>query len=104
FYCFFFLLVLPSFPTRRSSDLVFPADHGADFFVYAESCAPAPRRDAARRNFAARNARLRQSEHHASLRHFDSVHPLLRAAPIAQDRKSTRLNSSHSQISYAVFC
>src|SRR2546430_11056895 len=30
------------------------------------------------------------------------------AAPIAvthlQDRKSTRLNSSHSQISYAVFC
>src|SRR5688572_31071257 len=25
-------------------------------------------------------------------------------APLAQDRKSTRLNSSHSQISYAVFC
>src|SRR2546427_5706188 len=25
-------------------------------------------------------------------------------APQAQDRKSTRLNSSHSQISYAVFC
>src|SRR2546430_12706430 len=24
--------------------------------------------------------------------------------PITQDRKSTRLNSSHSQISYAVFC
>src|SRR2546430_10150363 len=24
--------------------------------------------------------------------------------PDAQDRKSTRLNSSHSQISYAVFC
>src|SRR2546430_7291669 len=24
--------------------------------------------------------------------------------PIGQDRKSTRLNSSHSQISYAVFC
>src|SRR2546430_5088888 len=28
------------------------------------------------------------------------VHPPARA----QDRKSTRLNSSHSQISYAVFC
>src|SRR2546430_7696526 len=27
----------------------------------------------------------------------------VRAAPVA-DRKSTRLNSSHSQISYAVFC
>src|SRR5688572_31466677 len=25
-------------------------------------------------------------------------------ALLAQDRKSTRLNSSHSQISYAVFC
>src|SRR5688572_32506850 len=24
--------------------------------------------------------------------------------PVEQDRKSTRLNSSHSQISYAVFC
>src|SRR2546430_16099466 len=28
---------------------------------------------------------------------------LVQAAP-TQDRKSTRLNSSHSQISYAVFC
>src|SRR2546430_7319076 len=27
-----------------------------------------------------------------------------RAAPGVKDRKSTRLNSSHSQISYAVFC
>src|SRR2546430_11771618 len=27
-----------------------------------------------------------------------------RIAPDALDRKSTRLNSSHSQISYAVFC
>src|SRR5205085_5180604 len=26
------------------------------------------------------------------------------AAVVAKDRKSTRLNSSHSQISYAVFC
>src|SRR2546430_6832888 len=27
-----------------------------------------------------------------------------RRRPVVQDRKSTRLNSSHSQISYAVFC
>src|SRR2546430_11230303 len=27
-----------------------------------------------------------------------------RVADVVQDRKSTRLNSSHSQISYAVFC
>src|SRR5438309_7094126 len=26
------------------------------------------------------------------------------AAPLKRDRKSTRLNSSHSSISYAVFC
>src|SRR3989475_1253810 len=28
----------------------------------------------------------------------------LRNGEVARDRKSTRLNSSHSQISYAVFC
>src|SRR5256886_12217558 len=28
----------------------------------------------------------------------------LRVRPLSRDRKSTRLNSSHSQISYAVFC
>src|SRR2546427_11666324 len=27
-----------------------------------------------------------------------------RESPVQRDRKSTRLNSSHSQISYAVFC
>src|SRR5688572_31465629 len=32
------------------------------------------------------------------------LHPARLAEPPGQDRKSTRLNSSHSQISYAVFC
>src|SRR2546427_3278320 len=31
--------------------------------------------------------------------HYSALHPL-----VQRDRKSTRLNSSHSQISYAVFC
>src|SRR3990167_7663123 len=35
---------------------------------------------------------------------FPSEHTLFGAAISAVDRKSTRLNSSHSQISYAVFC
>src|SRR2546427_2937172 len=35
--------------------------------------------------------------------HLDSAEALLRSA-LDRDRKSTRLNSSHSQISYAVFC
>src|SRR2546430_12920697 len=30
--------------------------------------------------------------------------PLSNETPLIGDRKSTRLNSSHSQISYAVFC
>src|SRR2546430_12763158 len=32
------------------------------------------------------------------------VRELLAAGGFGEDRKSTRLNSSHSQISYAVFC
>src|SRR2546430_10149616 len=32
------------------------------------------------------------------------LRPTRRAGPPGPDRKSTRLNSSHSQISYAVFC
>src|SRR2546427_7730574 len=32
------------------------------------------------------------------------LNPVVADSPAAADRKSTRLNSSHSQISYAVFC
>src|SRR5438309_6412675 len=35
---------------------------------------------------------------------FASVVDAVRCAVAVQDRKSTRLNSSHSSISYAVFC
>src|SRR2546430_13067131 len=40
-----------------------------------------------------------QLNHHGNLHGARGVEPHRRA-----DRKSTRLNSSHSQISYAVFC
>src|SRR2546421_4302339 len=33
-----------------------------------------------------------------------ALNALLQATPARLDRKSTRLNSSHDQISYAVFC
>src|SRR5947209_17165540 len=33
-----------------------------------------------------------------------SDHPVASVVPIITDRKSTRLNSSHANISYAVFC
>src|SRR2546430_16724452 len=35
---------------------------------------------------------------------FRSLKQMMEEAAKARDRKSTRLNSSHSQISYAVFC
>src|SRR2546422_5548722 len=34
----------------------------------------------------------------------EALHPLVHELGLAQDRKSTRLNSSHGYISYAVFC
>src|SRR2546430_7696409 len=45
--------------------------------------------------------------HHLGLEVLDRLRDggaLLGAEPDVLDRKSTRLNSSHSQISYAVFC
>src|SRR2546430_11527539 len=45
---------------------------------------------------------------HGIVKVFMGFEPLQRASHLAsqflRDRKSTRLNSSHSQISYAVFC
>src|SRR5688572_14411520 len=49
-----------------------------------------------------------QSQSFAEMATFDAVSTMLTGADgveqIVGDRKSTRLNSSHSQISYAVFC
>src|SRR5690606_41941679 len=67
---------LHSFPTRRSSDLT-PAAHRSH------------RRTAALLPFEPHEAFGNQLPVHADFR---------------RDRKSTRLNSSHVKISYAVFC
>src|SRR5688572_31400174 len=45
-----------------------------------------------------------ERESSRSSRDFDSRRVLRSANHRLRDRKSTRLNSSHSQISYAVFC
>src|SRR2546430_11624082 len=50
-----------------------------------------------------RRRTARVAEQHVQPTHL-VVHPLHQALGLRQDRKSTRLNSSHSQISYAVFC
>src|SRR5690606_42091531 len=85
---------LPSFPTRRSSDLR-PAlrhahAHGRQddaLQIHHQERRPAPRQN---RHLHAQAGVRRQRFRHA---HASE-----------QDRKSTRLNSSHVKISYAVFC
>src|SRR5688572_30947872 len=59
---------------------------------------------------SARATRYRQwrERHETYPSHFEDIRTDeaagVVAAALARDRKSTRLNSSHSQISYAVFC
>src|SRR3712207_8896795 len=50
--------------------------------------------------------RLVEDQHVRARRdkHREGEPLLLAARDVAQDRKSTRLNSSHANISYAVFC
>src|SRR5699024_11640765 len=95
-------LPLHSFPTRRSSDLTSALANsgsiagrcstGAEFFSFALFavppwvCVPPARFIALRICFAKCRWHLRGGE------------------ADARDRKSTRLNSSHVSISYAVFC
>src|SRR3712207_8593128 len=59
---------------------------------HADDCAPAGRR----RDLAARDVRAQLREAHPAALGDVVEHAL--------DRKSTRLNSSHANISYAVFC
>src|SRR5690625_5464142 len=75
---------LHSFPTRRSSDLRHPG------IRYS----PPPRGGTG----DARPERGRPRRHWTPRAHPSS------AAHATRDRKSTRLNSSHVAISYAVFC
>src|SRR5690606_41154009 len=88
---------LPSFPTRRSSDLDLaagdlgvaplarlPLDIVHDLLEYGHRDRPLL-------------ARLHQTGQ--DLLALEGL-----AAPVLLDRKSTRLNSSHVKISYAVFC
>src|SRR5690606_40183209 len=92
---------LPSFPTRRSSDLndmaslyqATRAGMGVSLLPhYLGGCDPLLRRVPTETQSPDRDIWL-------------VVHPDLRRAPqVGIDRKSTRLNSSHVKISYAVFC
>src|SRR5207249_7208087 len=85
-----------SFPTRRSSDLVKQAKHSMDKAV-----------EAVKREFST----VRTGKATTSLLDLVRVDAYGSEMPQAstrtrssRDRKSTRLNSSHVSISYAVFC
>src|SRR5690606_41550953 len=94
---------LSSFPTRRSSDLLrLPVDSESPFWLTRKR---------------ERWEKLRSTRRvKVPTRAIVSIEPAGEAemvcisvdAPdqlyVAQDRKSTRLNSSHVKISYAVFC
>src|SRR5206468_11683052 len=89
---------LPSFPTRRSSDLPPLAarlEHQMESILLeiADAAVNEPRGMRGRARAEVRFADERGAEPAQG-----------RVARDSRDRKSTRLNSSHDQISYAVFC
>src|SRR5699024_11705773 len=85
------LRVLPSFPTRRSSDLgdieeMFDTKLSVDTVMdgsYTE---------------------MLNDIYESTLPFSDEIRTLGAYLGFCEDRKSTRLNSSHVSISYAVFC
>src|SRR5699024_12505980 len=88
-------LDLPSVPTRRSSDLVLRLVAELGLTVDGPAQEPAGilhGHDAAGNHAAGKGVTLADI--------LDIGNDLL----IQRDRKSTRLNSSHASISYAVFC
>src|SRR5204862_7194560 len=89
---------LPSFPTRRSSDLIARRFHTVILVGI-------PKLGPENRNEAARFVTLIDAlyEHRVKLLAAADAEPQ-HLYEAGEDRKSTRLNSSHVEISYAVFC
>src|SRR5690606_41417806 len=86
---------LPSFPTRRSSDLHRRAAAGQ----------PGGQGAAGDRGAAAAVAAVPgQGQDAVQPQGGTRMSIAMRAPGAGKDRKSTRLNSSHVKISYAVFC
>src|SRR5689334_24708462 len=85
------------FPTRRSSDL--HVHKGRDIDLRKRGRAAASPRSAAAVT-AAIYGQCHELISETPLRHVEE----LQGEIVHTDRKSTRLNSSHSSISYAVFC
>src|SRR5207253_11173081 len=100
FHTLLHLFVLLSFPTRRSSDLVFGVHWLApsmvvfvSFFLFLEILH--------RRIHLGQWVPWGAAHHH---KHHEAPTARDGFGGVESDRKSTRLNSSHVAISYAVFC
>src|SRR5690606_41533952 len=93
---------LHSFPTRRSSDLARELDRGGQAFLVhnrietIETIAARVRALAPRARIGVAHGQLPAEALERVMQGFVSGE--------VEDRKSTRLNSSHVKISYAVFC
>src|SRR5205814_3756947 len=92
---------LHSFPTRRSSDLFFAREGWTRFgspgiFGKLGGYGASPAPSASSRSTHSKS--LRRSQTASSMPAWTSP------SSAKRDRKSTRLNSSHLGISYAVFC
>src|SRR5207245_4949323 len=88
--------LFPSFPTRRSSDLVaWPASRSS---WPSPGSSRLPRRSAT----DAIGLPRRTPKHRPQADGLEGPDP--EQIGVEGDRKSTRLNSSHGSISYAVFC
>src|SRR5256886_5091424 len=92
-----------SLRSRLASEGELPVAEAVRLFrEVADALAPAHRQGGVPRDLKPDNVLL--SHHHAVVTDFGIVKALAAAGGATPDRKSTRLNSSHSQISYAVFC
>src|SRR5947207_12434714 len=94
-------LTLLSFPTRRSSDLQPLQLRLAGAALDCERPLADRRQHLLGRQDLARDIRLAEPFEPAQCQH-QRVN--LASGELVEDRKSTRLNSSHTVISYAVFC
>src|SRR5690606_41583950 len=101
FSCFGVPSDLHSFPTRRSSDLFIPFFKGCIHFSPFFSASFPESSDSF---FSFRQ--FRNTESQGGNRAFSRGRIYIESSfyPSCPDRKSTRLNSSHVKISYAVFC
>src|SRR5690606_42089019 len=95
-------LYLPSFPTRRSSDLnnESAGKHRSGRTRHGSKWLRKALIEAGQAAGRSKNTYL--SAQYAQIRARRG--PQRAAVAVGQDRKSTRLNSSHVKISYAVFC